>query len=94
MMLKTVTVRGLALGVAVAALWTAQALAYAPENDLMKIKGYSPETIQAMDTQRSRQEWREPVAPKRGPVQKFFHNVYYGNWIGDVDEFGSQVIRP
>jgi hypothetical protein len=71
----------------------ASAWAYAPESDLLKIKGYSPEVIQTADTQRSRQEWREPSAPKLSPVARFFHNIYNGNWTGDVDEFGSTVIR-
>lgn len=70
-----------------------QALAYAPEGDLMKIKGYSPEVIDTANSQRSRQEWREPSAPKQTPMEKFFHNIYYGNWTGGVDDFGSQVIR-
>jgi hypothetical protein len=71
----------------------ASAWAFAPEGDLMKIKGYSPEVIQATDTQRSRQEWREPSAPKLTPMERFFHNVYNGNWTNDIDEFGSTVLR-
>ena len=67
--------------------------AYAPENDLMKIKGYSPEVIQLTETQRSRQEWKEASAPKLGPVERFFHNIYYGEWTGDIDQFGSGVLR-
>jgi len=69
------------------------ARAYAPEPDLMKIKGYSPEIIDVTETQRSRQEWREPPAPTLSPVEKFFHNIYYNNWTGSVDDFGSEVIR-
>lgn len=68
--------------------------AYLPEGDLLKIKGYSPEVIQAAAKQRSRQEWKEPSAPKQSPTEKFFHNIYYGNWTGGIDDFGSQVIRP
>lgn len=71
----------------------ASAWAFAPEGDLMKIKGYSPEEIQTAINQRSRQEWREPSAPKSSPMERFFHNIYYGNWTNDVDEFGSTVIR-
>lgn len=70
-----------------------QALAYAPEGELMKIKGYSPEVIETANSQRSRQEWKEPAGPKQTPRERFFHNIYYGNWTGSVDEFGSQVIR-
>jgi hypothetical protein len=70
-----------------------QALAYVPEGDLLKIKGYSPEVIETADHQRSRQEWKEPSAPKQSPMEKFFHNIYYGDWTGSVDEFGSQVLR-
>ncbi|MDX2084209.1 MAG: hypothetical protein SFZ03_02335 [Candidatus Melainabacteria bacterium] len=67
--------------------------AYAPEADLMKIKGYSPETIQSASLQRSRQEWRQPAPPRMTPKEKFFHNLYYNNWTGGVDDFGSQIIR-
>ncbi len=70
-----------------------QALAYAPESDLMKIKGYSPETIAVTDQQRSRQEWRQPSTPAMTPTEKFFHNIYYGDWIGDIDDFGNSKIR-
>ncbi|MCE3234946.1 MAG: hypothetical protein K0Q50_1126 [Vampirovibrio sp.] len=76
-----------------ASLAGSQALAYAPEGDLMKIKGYSPEVIDTANSQRSRQEWKEPSAPKQTPMEKFFHNIYYGNWTGGVDDFGAQVIR-
>jgi hypothetical protein len=69
------------------------AWAYAPENDLLKIKGYSPEVIQTASTQRSRQEWREPAPPKLSPTARFFRNIYTGNWTDSVDEFGSTVIR-
>ncbi len=84
------------MGVAVflaGTLLAGHALAYAPESDLLKIKGYSPETVDIAATQRNRQEWREPPAPKLTPVGRFFHNIYYGNWTGSMDEFGSSVIR-
>ena len=80
------------LGVA-ALLHGAPALAYAPEGDLMKTKGYSPEVIQLAQTQRSRQEWRATAPPKMTPTERFFHNVYYGDWTGDVDQFGSMILR-
>lgn len=70
-----------------------QALAFSPEGDLMKIKGFSPEVIQLTDSQRSRQEWKESSAPKLSPTERFFHNIYYGDWTGDIDQFGSSVIR-
>lgn len=70
-----------------------QAMAYAPESELMKIKGYSPETIETADKQRSRMEWRQASSPTLTPREKFFHNIYYGNWIGDFDDFGNTVIR-
>ncbi len=72
---------------------TGQALAYAPEGDLMKIKGYSPEVIQTANLQRSRQEWKEPSTPTKSPKEKFFHNIYYGDWVGPIDDFGSEVLR-
>ena len=67
--------------------------AYAPDDDLMKTKGYSPEMIRMTDVQRSRQEWREPPAPVRSPIQNAFHNVVNNNWTGSFDEFGSNIIR-
>lgn len=93
-MLNNVKTWGIAFGLCCWALASGHAaFAYSPEEDLMKIKGYSPELIETTDTQRSRQEWREPSAPRRTPMEKFFHNIYYGNWTGDVDDFGSQIIR-
>lgn len=76
-----------------AMILTGPAFAYAPEGDLMKIKGYSPEVIQTASMQRSRQEWKEPSRPTKTTVEKFFHNIYYGNWMGPVDDFGNEVIR-
>lgn len=67
--------------------------AYAPEGDLMKIKGYSPDLINTINTQRSRQEWREPPAPRRGPLENAFHNIFWNDWTGSFDEFGSEIIR-
>jgi hypothetical protein len=73
---------------------TAQsALAFSPENDLMQLKGYSPEVIQLTGLQRNRQEWKEAPAPKLSPTERFFHNIYYGDWTGDIDQFGSSVLR-
>ena len=89
-MMKTVISAAVAVGVL---MGMGQAFAYAPEGDLMKIKGYSPEIIDVTDTQRSRQEWREPPAPEHPPLEKFFHNIYYNEWTGSVDEFGSGIIR-
>jgi hypothetical protein len=45
------------------------------------------------DMQRSRQEWKQPTAPSKSPVEHFFYNIYYGDWTGGVDDFGNQVIR-
>lgn len=87
--LATVLGAGLVAGM----MLGAQAWAYSPENDLMKIKGFSPEVIQLTETQRSRQEWKEASAPKLGPVERFIHNVYYGDWTGDIDQFGSGILR-
>ncbi len=83
--LSAIVLAGIALG--------GQALAYSPENDLMKIKGFSPEVINLTETQRSRQEWKEASAPRLGPVERFFHNIYYGDWTGDIDQFGSAILR-
>lgn len=84
---------GVAFGLAVVAMSGVQAFAYAPEGDLLKVKGYSPEVIQLTESQRSRQEWREASPPSQTPMERFFHNVYYGDWTGSVDPFGSQIIR-
>lgn len=89
---KTLIASGLFLSMASIGLGQS-AFAFAPEGDLMKIKGFSPEVIQVTSQQRSRQEWREPAIPKQRPMERFFHNVYYGEWTGGIDEFGSQVIR-
>jgi hypothetical protein len=83
---------GLLVGAATLGLNHA-ALAFAPEGDLLEVKGYSPELVQLTDQQRSRQEWRSPSIPKQTPVEKFFHNIYYGEWTESVDDFGSQVLR-
>jgi hypothetical protein len=69
------------------------ALAYAPENDLMKVKGFSPEMIEITNGQRSRQEWKQAAPPRKSPAERFIHNVYYGEWINSIDEFGSNVMR-
>lgn len=74
-------------------LLTSPCLAYAPDGDLMKIKGYSPEVIQTANQQRSRQEWKEPSVQTKSTTEQFFHNIYYGNWMGPLDDFGSEVIR-
>jgi hypothetical protein len=85
------------LTLAVAAVFGAwggsTARAFAPEEDLMKVKGYSPEVIRVTDVQRSRQEWRTPVEPTQTPVERFFHNIYYGEWTEGIDTFGEQIIR-
>ncbi len=88
---QVIVVSMLAVGVMVATINAAQA--YAPENDMLHIKNYSPETVQMISTQRSRQEWREPPAAKRTPMENFFHNIYYNDWTGSYDDFGSTIIR-
>ncbi|MGE0201074.1 MAG: hypothetical protein AB7P76_08910 [Candidatus Melainabacteria bacterium] len=79
--------------IAAAACTGMAAWAYAPEEDLMQIKGYSPEVVELANTQRSRQEWRKPAPPPEKPLEKFFHNIYYNNWTGSFDDFGSEIIR-
>lgn len=85
------------LGVMVLALWAGfsqqGALALAPEQDLMKIKGYSPEVIHTVEVQRSRQEWRVPQPPRLTPTERILYNIYYNEWTGSMDEFGSYIIR-
>lgn len=83
----------LAAGLVLLGASVGQAFAYAPEGDLMKIKGYSPEVIETATIQRSRQEWKSPSTPTKSPTERFFHNIYYGQWISPVDDFGSSVLR-
>lgn len=92
--MKKMILMGLMLsGLLITGLSLQQASAYAPEGDLMRIKGYSPLLIDTTATQRSRQEWREPQAPERTPIENFVHNIWYNNWTGNFDEFGSTIIR-
>jgi len=67
--------------------------AYAPEGDLLKTKGYSPALINTIGTQRNRQEWRQPPAPRRTPLGNAMHNIYNNDWIGSFDDFGNRIIR-
>lgn len=69
------------------------AFGFAPEPELLKIKGFSPEIISVTETQRSRQEWRVPAPPRMSPMERFFSNIYYNDWIGNVDSFGDYIIR-
>lgn len=78
---------------ALVCLSPAPALALAPEVDLLQVKNYSPQTIRIIEMQRSRQEWKEPASPLRTPAQAFWHNVWYGDWTGSLDDFGSGLIR-
>lgn len=66
---------------------------YAPAPDLLQRKGYSPETVQTIDTQRYHQEWRYPPKPKRTPKQQFWHNVKLGDPMGYIDPFGDYTMR-
>lgn len=81
---------GLALSVLLIA---GNAFAYAPEDQLLETKGYSPSLIDTISKQRSRQEWREPSAPRRTPMENALHNIYNNDWTGSFDEFGSRIIR-
>ena len=81
------------MGILLSGMLANQAFAYAPEGDLMKVKGYSPELIELTSGQRSRQEWKQAAPPRKSTTERFFHNIYYGEWMGSVDEFGAQVLR-
>lgn len=70
-----------------------RAFSFAPEDELMKIKGYSPMMVKLVETQRSKQEWRDSGAPVLTPAQRFVHNIYYNNWTGSMDAFGSEQLR-
>jgi hypothetical protein len=70
-----------------------RAFSYAPEVEQMKIKGYSPMMIKMVQDQRNRQEGRDSVSPTLTPAERFFHNIYYNDWTGSIDNFGSEVIR-
>ena len=69
------------------------ALAYAPEPELMQLKGYSPEVVSTAQDQRKRQEWRQLGVQTMTPMERFWHNIMYNNWTGSVDPFGSQILR-
>lgn len=66
---------------------------YAPAPELLQRKGYSPETVQTIDNQRYRQEWRYPPQPRRNAKEQFWHNVKLGDPMGYVDPFGSYQFR-
>ena len=90
------TFQWLSLGAASLIISTAiapLAHAYAPEAELMQLKGYSPEVISTAADQRKRQEWRQASTPVMTPMEHFWHNVVYNNWTGSVDPFGAQVLR-
>jgi hypothetical protein len=91
-MKQTYKTSGVVLALGILAM-SSSAFAYTPENDLMKIKGYSPEVIQTANQQRNRQEWKEASVQSKSTTEKFFHNIYYGNWTGSIDDFGSEIIR-
>ena len=73
--------------------WGTVANAYAPNPDLLKVKGYSPETISAITTQASRQQWQAPDAPARTPKEQVKRNIFINDWAGNFDPFASIRIR-
>ena len=75
------------------ALNQANATGMAPETDWMLRKGYSSELITTTRTQRYRQEWRVPPAPLRTPKEQMWRNVVINDPLGNVDPFGSYLIR-
>lgn len=83
----------LILGGLLMAMVQKPAFALAPDMDLMRIKGYSPEVIHTVEVQRNRQEWRVPMTPRHSPLERILYNIYYNDWTGSMDEFGSYVIR-
>ena len=74
-------------------LATANPAGMAPDTDWMLRKGYSSELITTTNTQRYRQEWRLPPAPLRTPKQQIWRNVVINDPLGNVDPFGSYLIR-
>ena len=81
------------LGMNAFVLSPAQATGMAPDTDWMLRKGYSHELVTVTDTQRHRQEWRLPPAPLRTPKQQIWRNVVINDPLGNVDPFGSYLIR-
>jgi hypothetical protein len=69
------------------------AQAFSPEIETLDLKGYSPETIEIVMANRSRNEWRGMATRKRTPSEKFWYNFIHGEWVGDLDEPGYQIIR-
>ncbi|MFN8614497.1 MAG: hypothetical protein U0003_01115 [Vampirovibrionales bacterium] len=64
-----------------------------PSTQWLLKKGYSHELVTVTDTQRYRQEWRLPPAPLRTPKQQIWRNVVINDPLGNVDPFGSYLIR-
>ncbi len=67
--------------------------AFTPDVEILNLKGYSPETIQATMAIRSRAEWRGTSPSPRPPFQKFLYNFIHGKWIDTIDEPGHDIIR-
>ena len=83
----------ISLGCIISVLSAAGAHAFAPTTDLLKIKGYSPQTVDVIYTQTKRMEWKNPPAPTMTPEERFYHNVIINDWTGNFDAFGSRIIR-
>jgi len=69
------------------------AQAYEPTKSLLESKGFSPLTADIVDVQAKRQEWKQPPPPERTPVEQVKRNIWINDWLGNVDPFGSYIIR-
>ncbi len=82
-----------ALALCVMASYPGVSAAYAPEHSLLEIKGFSPETVNIIETQTDRMEWKRPSPPERPPSKQFLRNVFINDWTGNFDPFGSHILR-
>jgi hypothetical protein len=83
----------LALSFALSLVLPTASFAFTPDVEIMNLKGYSPETIQATMAIRSRAEWRGISPSPRPPFQKFMYNLLHGKWVDTIDEPGHDIIR-
>ncbi len=74
-------------------LLAGSAHAYAPHPELLDIMGFSPQTVEVIETQTYRDEWKQPPPRKRTVEQQLYRNIWINDWTGSLDPFGSGIIR-
>jgi hypothetical protein len=81
------------LSTAIAGGVPAHAEGLPPEPTLMNAKGYSPELVTAISSQRLRQEWQPQAKPYRTWWEQLKRNVSRNDWTGQLDQFGSPSFK-